>query len=294
MSVLRPQRTTRPSTLLCLALTFLLASATGCNEPAPARVQLELPDIVLSADPVKVLVWKFGERNEKSVGKGAYPFLVDPPALASVDEHGQLTCQSSGDGTVTVDVSGVAGKAKLRCRLVDRIDTANIKEIDLGKGAVELNATPYDKQGNALSDVPLSITTRNTKVARPSGSKLEPLSVGRAKLTLKTGSVSQDVEVDIVRAIQPEALPMNDNQRIHFSLEPGRYELVVELESEKELEAEWRSAPYCNYKRSAKVHRSDCVLRDKGGVVFDNPAFLNSGSKEVSHAGVQIRQIPER
>ncbi len=272
----------------------LLWVPLACNEPAPARVQLELPEVVLSTDPVKVLVWKFGERNEKSVGKGPYEFSVTPADLASVDARGQLTCQKSGDAQVAVDVSGVAGQTELHCRLVDRFDTANVQEMDLAKGPVDLNVTPLDKQGNALSDVPFSITTRNTLVARASGTKLEPLSVGRAKLLLKAGSVEQPLEVDVAHELKPEALPMNDNRRIHFSLEPARYELVVVLEAEKTLTAEWRSAPYCNYKGTAKVHRSDCVLRDKGGVVFDNPAFLNSGSTEISHAGVKIRQIPER
>jgi hypothetical protein len=37
---------------------------------------------------------------------------------------------------------------------------------------------------------------------------------------------------------------------------------------------------------------STCVLRGKGGVVFDNPGFLNTGKKEISLDGVELAEVP--
>ena len=123
--------------------------------------------------------------------------------------------------------------------------------------------------------------------------KLRPMIIGAAKIKAKVADVTKEFTVDVVRKLEPEALPIDDNTRIHFSLEKGRYELVVELESEKKLTMEWRGAPHCNYVGTAKVHTKTCDLRTSGGVYFDNPAYLNSGSKDVSRAGVQIHEVPE-
>ena len=87
---------------------------------------------------------------------------------------------------------------------------------------------------------------------------------------------------------------MNNNKRIDFSLPPGNYELVVTLKQPKPIRVTWRTAPYCHYddKQPKKVHTATCTLQEKGGVVFDNPVFLNDGELEVGHKYVEIREIP--
>jgi hypothetical protein len=177
---------------------------------------------------------------------------------------------------------------------VKSIEAGDLGRIDIADGPVPLDVAVLDESGKRLDDVPVSITTRNAKVARGAGSKLEPVSIGKANVTVKAGRMSQEVDVAVVRKLQPEALPMNGDTRINFSLDKGRYELVVELASEKQLKAEWRGAPYCDYKKTAKRHVIDCTLRTSGGVVFDSPAYLESGSKEISRDGIEIREVPER
>jgi len=77
-----------------------------------------------------------------------------------------------------------------------------------------------------------------------------------------------------------------------MSLKDGKYELSVAFAVERPLSVEWRGAPYCAYKATEKTHHSSCVLRGKGGVVFDNPAFLESGATEVSTKGVVLAEVP--
>jgi hypothetical protein len=116
--------------------------------------------------------------------------------------------------------------------------------------------------------------------------------VGTATVIARAGQVSKEFTVDVVRKIEVEALPLEQNKKIFFSLEPGKYELRVTLPEAKRLTAEWRSAPYCNYAATATAHTSVCVLRAKGGVVFDSPAYLMTGSTSISTDGVELHEIP--
>jgi hypothetical protein len=274
--------------LLCLWVT------AACQGPAPKRVQLELPEFVFSPDPVKTLLWAWDAQNERKLVEEGMQLSVEPSDLAGADDKGRLSCRRSGDGTVTATLSGVSNNAKLHCRLVDHLEAPeDLGRIDINDGPVRLDVGAYTKDGQKLEDVPLTITTRNSAIAKADGDKLVPLAVGAAKVEVRAGHVGREFSVKIVRRLKPEALPIDKDTRLHFSLDPGRYELVVELEQEKKLSAEWRGAPYCNYSGTAKKHTSVCVLRTKGGVAFDNPAYLNSGAKTVSHDGISLHEIPE-
>jgi hypothetical protein len=77
-----------------------------------------------------------------------------------------------------------------------------------------------------------------------------------------------------------------------MSVKEGKYELSVKFRTERTLSIEWRGAPYCSYRATGKEHRSTCVMQGKGGAVFDNPAFLESGSTEVSRQGVTLAEVP--
>jgi hypothetical protein len=96
----------------------------------------------------------------------------------------------------------------------------------------------------------------------------------------------------VIRTLELEALPMDGGRRINMSLKEGKYELSVTLRTPRSLSIEWRGAPYCSYRATGKTHRSTCVMQGKGGAVFDNPAFLDSGSTEVSRQGVVLAEVP--
>jgi hypothetical protein len=272
---------------------LIVVCAVGCQEVAPARLQVELPELVLSPAPVKVLVWRFDERNQRSEGSQGVDFTVTPSGLAIVD-GGRLTCKNSGDGKLSAAISDVANTTRVRCRLVDHLEApSDLGRIEIAEGGVRLDVGAYSKDGQRLDDVPLKITTKNTRLARAEGDQLLPLAVGEAKVEVRAGDIGREFDVQIVRRLKPEPIPIDNDTRLHFTLDPGRYELVIELESEKKLSAEWRRAPYCNYSAVAKVHTTACLLQVEGGVAFDNPAYLNSGAKTVSHDGISLHQIGE-
>jgi hypothetical protein len=275
------------------ALVPLALSIVCCDGPAPARVQVDMPEQVLSSAPVRALVWQFDEKNARSEAK--HPDVsIEPQDLATVDSAGNITCKKTGDGKVTAAVSGVKSSAPLACRLVDHLEAPDdLGRIELTKGPVKLDVGAYTKDGQRLDDVVLNITTRNSKIAKPDGDKLVPLTVGEAKVRVRAGDAEREFSVQIVEKVEPEPIPIDKDRKLDFTLEPGRYELTIELEQEKKLTAEWRRAPYCNYSATAKVHTMQCLLEVKGGVTFDNPAYLNRGETTVSRDGITLLLIGE-
>lgn len=265
----------------------------GCDRTAPPReVRLEFPAIVVSPDPVSVVVHLTSDDGVTSRGTDEYDFSVEPPDLASVTRRGILTCQRSGDGQVTVDIASVAKSAPVRCRLVERIDASAAGSVELADGPFVPKIRVLGKGGKELQDVEVSLTSRNTGVVMPRGHELVPKNVGTATIVARAGQVTQEFTIDVVRRLTPEALPLDGNRRIHYSLAPGKYRLTVSLPEPKPVSIEWRGAPYCNYSKTDREHVSTCVLRTKGGAVFDNPAYLKDGSTEVSVEGVTLYEVP--
>ncbi len=271
-----------------LAVGVLAACKGG---PPPDLVRVELPELVTSPDPTRPTVHVRRGGTSKLLEEEAQ-FSVTPPDLAQVAKDGTVTCQKSGDGRFTVSVQGVTGQRKLACRLVDRLELGEVPLLDVNGPPVQLAARALTKAGAELTDVPISVSSQSPRLLGASGLTLTPLGVGETSFTLRAGSKERKVPARIVKTLKPEALPLQGGHRIFFSMPDGKYEVEVTLPVEKTFAVEWRGAPYCAYKATGKTHRAGCVLQGKGGAVIDNPAFLVSGSTEVSREGVSIREIP--
>jgi hypothetical protein len=272
----------------CLAVATLFACKGG---PPPDLVRVELPDLVFSPDPTRPTIHVRRGGTSKLLTEEA-SFSVTPPDLAAVAKDGTITCQKSGDGRFVVSVQGVKAERKLACRLVDRIELGELPLLDVNGPPVQLHARVLTKTGAELTDVPLSLRSQSPRILTASGVTLTPLGVGETSFTVRAGTKEQKVPVRIVKTLTPEALPLEGGRRIFLSTPDGKYEVEVVLPVEKTFAVEWRGAPYCAYKASGKTHRASCTLTGKGGAVIDNPAFLVSGSTEVSRAGVSLREVP--
>jgi hypothetical protein len=136
------------------------------------------------------------------------------------------------------------------------------------------------------------LTTDPSSVVVARSGSLVPASVGKAKLTARAGELSRQIAIEVVRTLEPELVPVDQNRRLYYSLEPGKYRLELDLPSAKLVSVEWLGAPYCAYRAQATEHRIDCTLQHKGGVTFDNPAFLLRGEKTASRDGVVLREVP--
>jgi len=269
-----------------------LASAACDKGPAPERVRLELPAMVTSTDPAQALVRARYPRQGLVVSPGPNDFEVVPPDVATVSPQGAVVCKKTGDAKVTVSIRGVRGDAPLVCRLVDRVEVGELPPLDVARGPVTVSALALDKSGTELSDVPVVVSSERPSTVRVAGVTLTPLAVGETGIVARAGNAERRLKARVIRTLELEALPMDGGRRINMSLKEGKYELSVTLRTARSLSIEWRGAPYCSYRATGKTHRSTCVMQGKGGAVFDNPAFLDSGSTEVSRQGVVIAEVP--
>jgi hypothetical protein len=271
----------------------VFGALVACNEgPAPELVRLELPEMVTTTDPARALVRARYPMKGSAVSPGPHEYTVAPPDVATVAPDGAVSCQKTGDAKVVVTIKGVKGETTLRCRIVERVELGEIPPLDVSRGPVTLAARALGKKGKVLDDVPVVVTSERPSVVRVSGLTATPLSVGETGLVARAGNAEKKLKARVIRTLSVEALPLDGGRRINMSLKEGKYELSLAFPSERTVSVEWRGAPYCAYKATNKTHRSNCVLQGKGGVVFDNPAFLASGSTEVSTNGVVLAEVP--
>jgi hypothetical protein len=277
------------------SLLFLLAlPAAQCQKgPPPRAIALEVPEQIVGGDGARVIVTLTAQDGNRNTSQAEHDLVVDPPELATVTKKGFVTCQESGDGKLSLTIGDVTGTTPLACRMVAKIEARDVGRVDIADGAFEPEVKILDKAGKELPDVKLAYSPKITSAVKAKGLQLVPAGVGQTEVIASAGPISTSFKVEVVKRLTPEALPMSDNRRIDFSLPPANYELVVNLNEPKPIRVTWRTAPYCHYDtKPKKVHVATCTLREKGGVVFDNPAFLNDGSTEVGHKYVEIREIP--
>lgn len=272
-------------------LAFLLPLACK-GGPPPQRVKLELPDLVVNADPIRAIVRVTEEGQAPAVSNDSHAFTLNPPDLADITPDGMLICKKSGDGKLSVDVRTVKADAALRCRLVAKLEVVDLPLFDVSKGPVVLKARALDKAGKELPEVPISISPSNPRPLRVEGTTLTPIAVGETDLVIRSGSVQHTQPVRVVKTLDLEALPLQGGQRVNFSLPEGEFEVEVNLSVDKPFSVEWRGAPYCNYKGTGKNHKARCVLQRKGGAVVDNPSFVESGNTEIDKSRIAVRSVP--
>ena len=272
----------------------LACSVLGCEQrEAPSEIRLEIPNVIASRDVVAVSVQAINAQGARKMVTDGADYALEPADLGSVSKAGMLKCERSGDGKVTVSIASVSRSLPVRCRIVDRIEAANVGRVELSAGPFQPKVRVLDKTGTALSDVDVTFFSKNSGVAYPKDGQLVPKSVGTANLVARAGEASAEFKVDVVRKVVVEALPIEQGKKLYFSLEPGKYELKIKLPSPHRVSMEWRGAPFCNATTEGEEHISVCGLRAKaGGVAFDNPAYLKDGSKTPSVDGVELYEVP--
>ncbi|HKO47055.1 MAG TPA: hypothetical protein VJV79_04990 [Polyangiaceae bacterium] len=280
-------------TRLAAGLLFSCCALSCEQREAPSEIRLEIPSVIASRDVVAVSVQASNAQGVRKVVTEGADYAIEPADLGSISKAGMLKCERSGDGKVSVSIAGVSRSIAVRCRIVDRIEAPKLGRVELSAGPFLPKVRVLDKAGVELADVELTFFSKNAGVVYPNDGQLVPKSVGTANLVARAGVASADFKVDVVRKVVVEALPIEQNKKLYFSLEPGKYELKIKLPSPHRVSAEWRGAPFCNATSEGVEHVSVCGLRAKaGGVAFDNPAYLKDGSKTPSVEGVELYEVP--
>ncbi|HYQ46880.1 MAG TPA: hypothetical protein VER11_33145 [Polyangiaceae bacterium] len=276
------------------ASLVLVSSLFGCEQrEVPSELRVEVPAVIASKDLVAVSVQATNAQGVRKLVTDGADYALEPAGLGSVSKAGMLKCERSGDGKVTVSIASVSRSVAVKCRVVDRIEAPNLGRVELAAGPFQPKVRVLDKSGTELTDVDVTFFSKNSGVAFPKDGQLVPKSVGTANLVARAGAASADFKVDVVRKVVVEALPIEQNKKLYFSLEPAKYELKIKLPSPHRMSAEWRGAPFCNATSEGLEHTWVCGLRAKaGGVAFDNPAYLKDGSKTPSLEGVELYEVP--
>lgn len=275
--------------LLLIAAAWLNVGCGG-GEP-PRELRLEVPNVITSQDPILVHVRAIQQNGVAREPSGDLPFQVTPVDLVTLGRRGMLTCKRSGEGSISLRMAGVEGRAKLSCKLAARLEAPAKLSIDAASGEIDTPVKVLDAAGKEL-DLPVSVTSDLATVVQARAGRLVPGTVGNAKVTVRAGQLSKQLEVEVVRTLKPELLPIDQNRRLYYSLEPGKYRLSISFPSPHPVRVDWVGAPYCAYRSDAAEHRVDCTMQGKGGVSFDNPAFLLRGEKQPSLEGVTLREVP--
>ena len=264
----------------------------GCEQGDPPReLRLELPAVITSKDPVLVHARAIQPDGTSREPGGNLDYRVTPVDLATLGKGGLVTCNRSGEGSISLRLSGVEGRANFSCKLAARLDAPARLTLDSAAGEQAQPFKVLDAAGKEL-DLPLSVTSDLGSVVQARAGRLVPGRVGTAKVTVRAGQLSKQVDVEVVRTLKPEVLPIDQNRRISYSLDAGKYRLSIKLPAPRRLRVDWLGAPYCAYSGEGTEHEVDCTLQSKGSVSFDNPAFLLRGEKAPSVEGVSIREIP--
>lgn len=273
-------------------MALLASLVTGCTKAEPPReLRLELPDVITSKEPVLLRARAMQQDGTPRDPGTDLQFRVTPPDLATLGPRGMLSCNRSGEGSVSLQLAGVGARATFACKLAARLEAPAKLTLDAAAGETPLRVTVLDAASKEL-DLPVSVTSDRGAVVSPRAGNLVPGIVGVAKLTARAGSLSRVIEVEVVRTLRPEVLPVDQNRRISYSLDAGKYRLSIVLPSPHPVRVEWLGAPYCAYRGTGTEHHVDCTLQGKGSVSFDNPAFLLRGDKTPSIDGVTLHEVP--
>jgi hypothetical protein len=273
-------------------LPVLLLLAACQREPPPDRVRLELPEIVTNRAALRPLVRGHRANTTTTIAAGSYTLASDKPAIASANPDGTVACKKNGEAGITAAVGSVQGRAVLRCRLVGRLEVVELPLFDLAGGPKTLSARAFGPDEQELNDVPILVSPTNRIPLQAKGLELTPLALGTTDIVVRAGDVERRFGTRVVRKLEPAVSAVRGGRRLELALAPGKVEVEVTLKEDKELRMDWRGARSCAYKATGRTHRSTCTLEAKGGVVLDNPAFLESGETTLAKDRIAVWEVP--
>ena len=275
--------------IVCPAVLSLWA----CDK-SPARVDLEFPGYVLSANEVPL--------KARVATKGGDPlpdvrptFAVTPSDLAVVTASGAVRCLKSGDGTLSATAGAATSTEAIKCRLVESLKVPKALRVVLGNEPVQITGSAHDASGAVLQDVLFNFESSNPGVFTLQGMKIAPASVGTANLIYKVGEKTASVPVTVVRKIKADPLLLNDGNRVSWSLNQGKYEIETKVRASNGsghgVTVTWvGGSSDCKNEAESQEILSRCSIENTGSVVIENPSTFGMGP--AADGVVAIYEVP--
>lgn len=301
----RPDRSLRGSHLTLLLVALL---PLGCADKTPAKISFTAPPpVIVSGNTVELRASLVNKKDETIAGK-AVTYSAAPADILEVSSTGTLRCLKTGDASLTMAPSGTAGAAAgggaasgggveqtlaIKCRLPTGIEVPQDLRIVLGSKPAPIPTRVLGDGGVEMQDVPLEITSSDPSILAIEGGLAKPVAVGRVKVRAAADQISGVAPVEVVETIVAEPLALADGARRDFKLEPGEYEVTVDMKSAARIiqgvTVAWEGAA-CDAQPEKPMHHFRCRVNEPATMTVANPAQIGLGAR--MSGTVAIYRVP--
>lgn len=214
--------------VLCALSPSLACMGFNPFAPKPTTItHAALPDPVFDSDPHPLDLQVLDPAGK--VIPGLTPSVSTAPAVtAEITADGKLRCLQSGTVNLQITHGDLIKSVDLRCRPVATLGLPGQLRLTIGSPR-ELEWKPADAAGQPVADIVPEITAQDDAVLRVRGLRLQPLAVGTTTLTVRAGSLQQQLPVTVVRAFLTENLVLRPGEGLSWAMPEGTYEISVEL-----------------------------------------------------------------
>ncbi len=286
-----------------LSLTFPLVAllSLACADKTPAKITFTAPPpVIVSGRTLEIKAALVNRKDEPIAGK-AVIYSAAPAEVLEISATGALRCLKTGDATLTLAPPGGAGTAAvgnasggaaggdsviqtlaIKCRLPTEIVLPQDLQLVLGGRPVPLHPRVLGDGGVEMQDVPLEITSSDSSIVAIEGGAAKPVAVGRARLRAAVEEIAGVAPIEVVERIVSEPLTLADGARRAFKLDPGEYEVTLEMQSAARITqgvtVAWEGAA-CDRQPEKPSHRFRCRVNEPSTMTVANPAQIGLGAR---------------
>ena len=302
----RPNRPGLRGISLTLPLVALLPLA--CADKTPAKISFTAPPpVIVSGNTVELRAALVNKKDEPISGK-AVTYSAAPADVLEVSGTGTLRCLKTGDAALTMAPAGGAGAAAvggataagsvvqtlaIKCRLPTGIEVPQDLRIVLGSKPSPIPTRVLGDGGVEMPEVPLEITSSDPSILAIEGGLAKPVAVGRVKVRAAADQIVGVAPVDVIEKMVSEPLELADGARRAFKLEPGEYEVTLDMKSAARITqgvtVAWEGAG-CDPQPEKPAHHFRCRVNEPATMTVANPAQIGLGARMTGT--VAIYRVP--
>jgi hypothetical protein len=275
--------------IVVLLLVFLFRP-----DRTPARIELaRLPQVIFDYAEVKVEASVLN-RKGAHLANEAVTYATEPAGIVATGPHGGLTCLKRGEGTLIATAGGKSERVQVRCRPVARLTESAEITLALTAKATKVDIAALDRDGEKYADVPLSMQTSDPAVFRIEETRIAPVGLGSATLTVSVGAQSAKIAVTVVDNTLFQKFTLADGEARSFQVSPpGRYHVRVKAQGGEAWGAGVElsfAVSTCEARPAVAIHDVECDFGNGGSVTVTNPPLFGRWSG----VAVQVRLSLDR
>ena len=268
----------------------LIVFISGCQDTKPAKIEISPPQSALfTKKPFSLnarMVTAAGAPSEATT----LTYAAIPTDVLRVSTTGEMTCEKTGDATVTVAGGGLNAVTTINCRLVAVVQAKKEIRAIIGAEPGDLALVILGADGARMNDVPVVFEGLGDYAQATQSGKISGKSVGRFTLTSKVGDASAKTDVLVVEKIESQPIVIADGSSVTYTLQSGKYQIEIQAEAGTNgVSVSWVGVP-CENQPERQEHRFDCVVDNTATLTIHNPALFGFGSSATGF--LNIYRIP--